>query len=78
MRRVQVLPNELFDDGSLECKTWVFATANYSYLVAFDKVKAFGFGAVVAEAVQRGSEYINVEPLAKRIDGELILEIQWD
>jgi hypothetical protein len=80
-----ILPNSLFDDGSLECKTFVVCLPNqdtivceFSYILKYhsDKVD------LIKAAIAAGKSYIGYlipssKPLSFGVT-ESYCEIQWD
>jgi hypothetical protein len=65
-----ILPNELFDDGSIECKTFCVCTSDDSIVCELSYIKLYHFEYMQAiqDAIKDGKYYIVTS----------FGEIQWD
>lgn len=77
MKQCILLPNSLFDDGSLECKTWVVATNENSQIVSWKYIqKTFPEHIkAINRAIEEGKHYIGITQ-EECLPG--YFEIQWD
>lgn len=80
--RIQVLDNSMFDNGCIECRTFILATAWGSEFCEFDIINRMFSPEVVKLIKSRlnsaDSRYVRVKDQGITLSGEIILEIQWD
>lgn len=77
-----LLNNDLFDDGSIECKTFIICTSENASYAEYSTLCMKRYRAIlhlVKHAVMAGKRYIDVSEY-KLVDhnGNHVLEIQWD
>lgn len=77
--QVLLLDNSMFDDGSVECRNFVFCTADAAYNAEWDLVqRCIPYPELILEAIARGKHHVNVKSIGLQYSGDLVLEIQWD
>ena len=72
---IQILDNSLFDDGSLDCKSWVIATQDDCYYTSWKAIKRNypEFVPLIEARVRMDEYYLSCEGI---YDG--VIEVQWD
>lgn len=77
MKQCILLPNSLFDDDSLECKTWVVADSEGSSIVSYEHIKTTFPNLIerINQAIKEGKNYIGS---GNDFTFPGYFEIQWD
>lgn len=72
---IKLIPNELFDDGSIECYNFWLNTTEGTEQVSLKLLEILGLKELVRTSIQNGKKYTKVHNLI--IGGIEVLEVTW-